>query len=366
MHFSVLKEDNQARSGVLLFDRGIIETPVFMPVGTYGAVRGISVEELKQTGTKMILGNAFHLSLRPGKTIIKHHGSLHNFMHWDGPILTDSGGFQIFSLSKIRKVDTNGVLFRNPINGNKVYFTPEMSMNIQYNLDSDIVMCLDECVSYPASWKKSKSAMETSLRWGKQCRIYFDDQKNKNALFGIIQGGVFKDLRKISITNLLKSNFDGYAVGGFAVGEPKKIMYHMLTYICSNIPKNKPRYLMGVGSPSDIIESVRQGIDMFDCVLPTRNARNGYLFVKNGIVRIRNEKYKNDLSALDDTCQCYTCQNYSRSYLYHLDRCKETLGARLNTIHNLYYYQNLMHKIRLSIKNNQFNKFAENFYNRIQ
>ena len=366
MHFFILKEDKKARNGVLLFDRGIIETPVFMPVGTYGAVRGISVEELKAIGIKMILGNAFHLSLRPGEKVIKNHGSLHHFMNWGGPILTDSGGFQIFSLSKTRKIDVNGVLFRNPINGDKIYFTPESSMNIQYNLNSDIVMCLDECISYPASWQQSKNAMETSLRWGRQCRTYFDYQKNKNALFGIIQGGVFKDLRVFSIQELLKIHFDGYAIGGFAVGEPKSIMYDMLTYICNIIPKNKPRYLMGVGSPSDIIESVRQGVDMFDCVLPTRNARNGYLFVNNGIVRIRNEKYKNDLSPLDATCQCYTCQHYSRSYLHHLDRCKESLGFRLNTIHNLYFYKNLMHEIRLSIKNNKFNKFSEEFYTRIK
>ncbi|CAL4042432.1 tRNA guanosine(34) transglycosylase Tgt [Buchnera aphidicola] len=366
MNFFLLKQDNQARVGLLISNRGIIETPVFMPVGTYGSVKGITVKELESTGTKIILGNAFHLSLRPGEKIIKLHGSLHNFMQWKGPILTDSGGFQVFSLSSMRKIEKDGILFRHPIDGRNVFLTPEISMNVQYDLGSDIVMCLDECTSYPVSLEKAKNAMETSLRWAVQCRKYFDLKKNKNLLFGIIQGSVFQELRDYSIKELLKINFDGYALGGFAVGEPKENMYPLLEHICNQLPMNKPRYLMGVGKPNDLIEAVRRGIDMFDCVLPTRNARNGYLFVSDGIIRIRNRKYKNDLSVLDKTCTCYTCQYYSRAYLHHLDRCNEILGARLNTIHNLHYYQNLMNDIRIAIKKNKFNKFTEDFFNRVK
>ncbi|WP_343192269.1 tRNA guanosine(34) transglycosylase Tgt [Buchnera aphidicola (Formosaphis micheliae)] len=362
MDFVKIKQDGKARLGLLKFNRGIVETPVFMPVGTYGAVKGMTSEDLKLTRTKIILGNALHLSMRPGQKIIKLHGNLHNFMQWNGPILTDSGGFQIYSLSKIRKIDCNGVYFIHPNDGSKVFFTPEQSIDVQYDLGSDISMCLDECVSYPVIWEKAKNAMETSINWAIKSRRYFDMKKNSNALFGIIQGSIFKDLRDMSINKLLNIGFDGYAVGGFAVGETKELMYSLLEHICDQIPVDKPRYLMGIGKPSDLIESVRRGVDMFDCVLPTRNARNGYLFVSQGIIRIRNRKYKNDLSVLDDNCNCYTCKNFSRSYLHHLDRCNEILGIRLNTIHNLYFYQNFMHNLRISIKNNNFNKFADHFY----
>ena len=366
MNFFVLKQDNLARVALLVFDRGIIETPAFMPVGTYGTVKGMTSEELKATGTKIILGNAFHLSLRPGQKIIRSHGDLHDFMQWKGPILTDSGGFQVFSLAAMRKIEENGIFFRHPINGSNIFLTPEISMDVQYDLGSDIVMCLDECVSYPVSFEKAKDAMITSLRWAIRCRKHFDLKKNKNALFGIVQGSVYKKLRDDSIKQLINIDFDGYALGGFAVGESKKKMYPLLEHICNQLPVHKPRYLMGIGKPIDLIESVRRGVDMFDCVLPTRNARNGFLFVSDGIVRIRNKKYKNDLSVLDKKCICYTCQNYSRAYLHHLDRCNEILGARLNTIHNLHYYQNFMKELRVAIKQSKFDQFAENFYNRIK
>ncbi|CAL4319557.1 tRNA guanosine(34) transglycosylase Tgt [Buchnera aphidicola] len=362
MNFKIIKEDNQARYGVFVFNNEIIETPIFMPVGTYGTVKSISVEELKDIGSKIILSNAFHLYFRPGQKIIKLHGNLHNFINWSGPILTDSGGFQVFSLSKFCKINDEGILFKNYINGQKCFFTPELSMQIQTDLDSNIVMVFDECIAYTKKWDITQHAMERSLKWAKKSRIFFDAKKNKNLLFGIIHGGIHKHLRDISIKALINIGFDGYAVGGLAVGESKKELYSILDHVCPQIPKNKPRYLMGVGKPEDLIESVKRGIDMFDCVIPTRNARNGYLFVTNGIIKIRNSKYKNDLSPLDKKCFCYTCKNYSRSYLHHLDSCNEMLGSRLNTIHNLYYYHTLMFNIRNAIKKNIFNEFIKNFY----
>lgn len=363
MNFQVYHQDVNARYGAFTFKKEIIETPIFMPVGTYGTVKSISTEELKNTGSKIILANAFHLYLRPGQEIIKLHGSLHNFMNWSGPILTDSGGFQVFSLSKFSKVNNNGVFFQSYLNGKKFFLTPELSMKIQTDLGSNIVMIFDECIEYNKNWQKTKDSMERSLNWAKKSRFYFDLYKNKNLLFGIIHGGIYPSLRDISLRELIKLDFDGYALGGLAVGESKKEMYTLLEHVCPQIPKNRPRYLMGVGKPEDLVEGVSRGIDMFDCVIPTRNARNGHLFVTNGIIKIRNKKYKEDLSKLDKTCTCYTCQYYTRSYLHHLDSCNEILGARLNTIHNLHYYQTLMCNIRTAIKHNKFNDFVLNFYN---
>ncbi|ALD15096.1 queuine tRNA-ribosyltransferase [Buchnera aphidicola (Aphis glycines)] len=363
MKFQVISQEKNARYGVFHFNKKRIETPIFMPVGTYGTVKGLSTEEIQNTGSEIILANALHLYLRPGQDIIKLHGNLRNFMNWNGPILTDSGGFQIFSLSKFCKVNQEGVIFKNHINGQSLFLTPELLMEIQLNLGSNIIMVLDECISYTKDWTKTKNAMEKSLHWSKKSREYFDlNKKNDNLLFGIIHGGIYEKLRIISLQELIKMNFDGYALGGLAVGESKTEMYKILNYIVPKMPKNKPRYLMGVGKPEDLIESVYRGIDMFDCVLPTRNARNGHLFVTNGIIKIRNKKYKKDLSVLDQTCACYTCKNYSRSYLHHLDSCNEILGARLNTIHNLHYYQTLMCNIRNAIKEKRFDDFIKNFY----
>ncbi|VFP79874.1 tRNA guanosine(34) transglycosylase Tgt [Candidatus Erwinia haradaeae] len=364
MQFCVDSIDGSARCGRLIFQRGIVETPAFMPVGTYGAVKSITSEELKATGVQMILGNTFHLWLRPGSHIIKMHGNLHNFMQWKGPILTDSGGFQVFSLGSMRSISEQGVWFQSPINGASVFINPEKSIEIQHVLGSDISMIFDECTPYPASWNYSKASMEMSLRWAKRSREFFDILGNSNSLFGIIQGSIYEDLRDLSLNGLLDIGFDGYAIGGLAVGEQKKEMYRILDFICHKLPKEKPRYLMGVGKPQDLVEGVCRGIDMFDCVIPTRNARNGCLFVSDGIIKIRNAKYKDDTLALDSECDCYTCQHYSRAYLYHLDRCHEILGARLNTIHNLHYYENLMLNLRQAIKSCTLKNFVSNFYYR--
>lgn len=362
MKFTVIHQDGNARCGRFNFKKEVIETPIFMPVGTYGSVKGIDTDDIKQTGSNIILANAFHLYLRPGQDVIKLHGSLHQFMNWSGPILTDSGGFQIFSLSKFCTVNDQGVLFKNHINGKKFFLTPEHSIKIQSDLGSNIVMIFDECIPYTQDWRKTKNAMERSLDWAKKSRIAFNSYENKNLLFGIVHGGTYSSLRNISLKELIQIDFDGYALGGLAVGESKKEMYCLLDYICPKMPFEKPRYLMGVGKPEDLIESVNRGIDMFDCVMPTRNARNGHLFVTHGVIKIRNKKYKKDLSVLDETCTCYTCQNYTRSYLHHLDACNEILGLRLNTIHNIHYYQTLMLNIRTAIKKNQLNKFISNFY----
>ncbi|WP_343152939.1 tRNA guanosine(34) transglycosylase Tgt [Buchnera aphidicola] len=362
MKFQVLNKDGLARYGRLNLGGAIIETPVFMPVGTYGCVKGVSSKDLEKIGIDIILGNAFHLYFRPGENIINFFGSLHNFMNWKGKILTDSGGYQVFSLSNFCKVSEEGVNFRNPENGNLLFLTPEKSIDIQHCLQSDIVMCFDECVSYPNSWDKVKNSVERSLRWAKRSKEQFNKKNSKNALFGIIQGGIFKDLRDFSMLEMLKIGFDGYALGGFAVGEPKRIMYSLIEKISLKLPEEKPRYLMGIGKPIDIIEAVSKGIDMFDCVIPTRNARNGFLFTKKQIVRIRNSKYKNDGFPVDSECKCYTCKNYSRAYLHHLDKCNETLGIRLNSIHNIFYYQTLMSDLRKSIKKNELKKFIQNFY----
>ncbi|MGF7452563.1 tRNA guanosine(34) transglycosylase Tgt [Pasteurella bettyae] len=368
MKFELKTTSGSARRGQLTFNRPkgefTVQTPAFMPVGTYGTVKGMTPEEVRATGAEILLGNTFHLWLRPGQEVMRKHGDLHDFMQWHRPILTDSGGFQVFSLGKLRKITEEGVKFQNPINGERIFLSPEKSMEIQYDLGSDIVMIFDECTPYPATFDYAKKSMEMSLRWAKRSRVRFDQLENKNALFGIIQGGTFEELRKISIEGLVNIGFDGYAVGGLAVGEPKEEMHRILEFITPLIPTNKPRYLMGVGKPEDLVEGVRRGIDMFDCVMPTRNARNGHLFVTDGIVKIRNAKYKDDTSPLDPECDCYTCKNYTKSYLYHLDKCGEILGARLNTIHNLRYYQRLMEQIRKAIEEDRFDEFVVEFYAR--
>jgi queuine tRNA-ribosyltransferase len=364
LKFELKKTNSGARRGAISFERGIVETPAFMPVGTYGTVKGMTPEEVKETGAQILLGNTFHLWLRPGQEVMKLHGDLHDFMNWPGPILTDSGGFQVFSLGDIRKITEEGVHFRSPVNGDKIFMDAEKSMEIQYDLGSDVVMIFDECTPYPATHDEAKKSMEMSLRWAKRSREHFDKMENKNSLFGIVQGGVYEDLRTVSVTGLTEIGFDGYAVGGLAVGEPKADMHRVLEHTCPLLPEDKPRYLMGVGKPEDLVEGVRRGIDMFDCVMPTRNARNGHLFVTGGVIKIRNAKNKTDTTPLDPHCDCYTCKNYSKSYLHHLDRCNEILGARLNTIHNLRYYQRLMASIRKAIEEDRFDKFVEEFYAR--
>lgn len=362
LKYELDKTNGNARRGRLIFERGVVETPAFMPVGTYGTVKGMTPEEVDATGADILLGNTFHLWLRPGQEVMKLHGGLHNFMNWQGPILTDSGGFQVFSLGKTRKITEAGVHFRHPVNGSKIFLDPETSMEIQDDLGSDVVMIFDECTPYPATESEAEKSMRMSLRWAQRSRDHFDKLENKNNLFGIIQGGVYEHLRDISVKGLLDIGFDGYAVGGLAVGEPKEDMHRILEHTCPQIPEDKPRYLMGVGKPEDLIEGVRRGVDMFDCVMPTRNARNGHLFTSEGVIKIRNAKHKTDTSTLDPECDCYTCKNYSRSYLNHLDKCNEILGARLNTMHNLRYYQNLMQGIRDAIDSDTFEQFVTDFY----
>jgi len=364
MKFEVVAKDNASRQGILSLERGTINTPVFMPVGTYGTVKAMSPEELINLGATIILGNTFHLALRPGVEVIKAHGDLHDFMHWPGPILTDSGGFQVYSLGKMRKITEDGVDFRSPVNGDKVFLSPEKSMQIQKDLGSDIVMIFDDCTPYPATEAESRKSMELSLRWARRSKVAH--QGSKSALFGIIQGGMYPELRKESLKELVKIGFDGYAIGGLSVGEPKTEMLKILDYIVPKMPEDKPRYLMGVGTPQDMLEAVMRGIDMFDCVMPTRNARNGHLFTSFGVIKIRNAQYKSDTAALDNDCGCYTCKNYSRAYLHHLQKTNEILGARLNTIHNLFYYLNLMQEIRDAIKDNNLDKFYQNFYSTLE
>jgi len=360
MKYQLLSKSGLARRGQLAFERGTIETPAFMPVGTYGTVKGLSAEELKGLGAEVILGNTFHLWLRPGTEVIQAHGDLHDFMHWDKPILTDSGGYQVFSLGKLRTIKEEGVHFRSPVNGAKVFMGPEESMQIQRELGSDIVMIFDECTPYPATEKETSDSMQLSLRWAKRSKDAHGD--NPAALFGIVQGGVFPELREESLAGLSDIGFDGYAIGGLSVGEPKEDRQKILDFLSIRMPEDKPHYLMGVGTPSDIVEAVARGIDMFDCVMPTRNARNGHLFTSEGIVRIRNAKYEKDTAPLDPNCSCYTCKNYSRAYLKHLHRCNEILGSRLNTIHNLHYYQDLMRDIRKSIEEDRFEEFRREFH----
>lgn len=360
MKYELITTDGKARRGRLTFDRGVVETPAFMPVGTYGTVKGMKAEEVAATGAHIILGNTFHLMLRPGTDIIEQHGGLHDFMNWNGPILTDSGGFQVFSLGKMSKITEEGVRFSSPVNGEKIMLTPERSMEVQRSLNSDIVMIFDECTPYPASHKESKDSMELSLRWAQRSKDAHGD--SPNALFGIVQGGMYEDLREVSVAGLKAIEFDGYAIGGLSVGEPKEDMVRILDHTAPLIPKNKPRYLMGVGKPEDLVEGVRRGIDMFDCVMPTRNARNGHLFVNTGVIKIRNAAHKIDVAPLDDTCDCYTCKNYSRAYLHHLDKCKEILGSQLNTLHNLHFYQKVMQGLRAAIEQGKLDAYVEKFY----
>ncbi len=360
MHFQQLQTDGAARRGRLTFTRGTVETPAFMPVGTYGTVKAMTPEELRIGGAEIILGNTFHLMLRPGTAIIEAHGDLHGFMHWDGPILTDSGGFQVFSLAALRKITEAGVKFQSPINGSPIFLGPEQSMSVQRALGADIVMIFDECTPYPATETEARKSMELSLRWARRSKIAHGD--NPAALFGIVQGGMYPQLRQISAQGLREIGFDGYAIGGLAVGEPLAERLQMLDCTAPLLPDDAPRYLMGVGKPEDIVESVRRGMDMFDCVMPSRNARNGHLFTHHGDIRIRNSQYRSDTRPLDETCGCYTCQHYSRAYLRHLDQCREILGARLNTIHNLHYYQDLMRDLRTAIAEQRFAAFAAGFY----
>ena len=360
MQYQLLAKDGKARRGRLTFERGTVETPAFMPVGTYGTVKGMKTEEIKDIGAEIILGNTFHLMLRPGTDIIEQHGDLHDFINWDKPILTDSGGFQVFSLGAMRKITEEGVKFSSPVNGEKIMLTPERSMEVQRKLGSDIVMIFDECTPYPATHQEAKDSMEMSLRWAQRSKDAHAG--NPNALFGIVQGGMYEDLREVSVEGLKAIDFDGYAIGGLSVGEPKEDMVRILDHTTPLIPEDKPRYLMGVGKPEDLVEGVRRGIDMFDCVMPTRNARNGHLFVSDGVVKIRNAKNKTDTGPLDPECDCYTCKNYSKAYLHHLDKCNEILGSQLNTIHNLRFYQRVMKGLRDAIEAGKLDEFVEDFY----
>ncbi len=360
MNFELLNNDSCARRGRMTFSRGIIDTPVFMPVGTYGTVKAMTPEELRGLGSQIILGNTFHLMLRPGTEIIEQHGGLHEFMHWQWPILTDSGGFQVFSLAESRKITEQGVHFRSPVNGDKVFLGPEQAIAVQHSLGADIVMIFDDCTAFPATEEQTRTSMELSLRWAERCKQAHAD--HQGALFGIIQGGMYRHLRSASIDGLIDIDFPGYAIGGLSVGEPIEQMHEILEYTAALMPADKPRYLMGVGTPEDLVEGVRRGIDMFDCVMPTRNARNSYLFTSTGVVKIRNAENKRNDKALDEECSCYSCQNYSRAYLHHLDKTREILGARLNTIHNLHYYHKLMSDMRLAIERGTFQNFADEFY----
>ena len=359
MKFQLHCRDHEARRGTLTLAHGVVETPAFMPVGTYGAVKGLSPDELHTLGAGIILGNTFHLWLRPGLEVIEAHEGLHRFMHWNGPILTDSGGFQVFSLGALRKISEEGVRFRSPVNGNTCFLTPEESMRIQRVLNSDIVMIFDECTPYPVDIQTAESSMQLSLRWAERSKAAHAG--NPNALFGIVQGGMYESLRDRSAAGLCAIGFDGYAIGGLSVGEPKADMQRILKHTAPQLPADKPRYLMGVGTPEDIVHAIAQGIDLFDCVLPTRNARNGWLYTSHGILRLRNSRYRLDTLPPDEHCDCYTCRHFTRAYLHHLQRTGEMLGARLNSLHNLHYYQRLMADIRKAIETGQFEQFARKF-----
>jgi len=370
LNFELLKTEGEARRGRLTLNHGVVQTPIFMPVGTYGTVKGVMPRSLEEMGAQIILGNTFHLWMRPGLDIMKQFGGLHKFESWNKPILTDSGGFQVWSLGEMRKISEEGVRFASPVNGDKLFLTPEISMQIQTILNSDIVMQFDECTPY---WKGDKSlghittekearaSMELSLRWAKRCQTEFDRLENPNALFGIVQGGMFEHLREESLAALADMNLPGYAIGGVSVGEPKDEMLRVMNHISPKLPANKPRYLMGVGTPEDLVAGVATGVDMFDCVMPTRNARNGHLFTRFGDLRLRNSRNKADERPVDETCSCYTCQNFSRAYVHHLDRCGEMLGPMLTTIHNLHYYLNLMQEVRDALDAGRFAAFQQQF-----
>ena len=363
MQFEVLATDGKARRGRLTFPRGAVETPAFMPVGTYGTVKGMLPRDVKDIGAHMILGNTFHLWLRPGTEVIRKHGDLHDFMQWQGPILTDSGGFQVFSLGAMRRIKEEGVYFSSPVDGAKVFMGPEESMQVQRELGSDVVMIFDECTPYPADLDTARRSMELSLRWAQRSKNAHEG--NPSALFGIVQGGMHEDLRARSLEGLCEIGFDGLAIGGLSVGEPKEDMIRILDYLPPLMPPEKPRYLMGVGKPEDLVEGVRRGVDMFDCVMPTRNARNGHLFTDTGVIKIRNAVHRHDDSPLDPGCDCYTCQHFTRAYLHHLDKCGEMLGSMLNTIHNLRHYQRVMHGLRGAIQQGTLSHFVDNFYARL-
>ena len=367
MKYELLKTDGKARRGRLTLNHGTVETPIFMPVGTYGSVKAMSPLELKEIGAQIILGNTFHLWLRPGTDVLDKFGGLHGFMGWDQPILTDSGGFQVFSLGEMRKISEEGVKFASPINGDKLFLSPEISMQIQRALNSDIVMQFDECTPYeidgrPATTDEAARSMRMSLRWARRSKNEFDAGENPNTLFGIVQGGMFETLRDESLAGLEEVGFQGLAIGGLSVGEPKEDMMRVLEHIGPRMPADKPHYLMGVGTPEDLVAGVANGVDMFDCVMPTRNARNGWLFTRFGDLKIKNARYKDDNQPLDDTCACYACRNFSRAYLHHLHRAGEILGARLNTIHNLHYYLQLMQEMRDAIDAGQFQPFVVRFH----
>jgi queuine tRNA-ribosyltransferase len=347
MHFSIIQRDGSARRGVLELAHGKVDTPAFMPVGTYGTVKAMSPEELVASGAQIVLGNTFHLWLRPGLDVIERHGGLHRFMAWNAPILTDSGGFQVFSLGDLRKISENGVEFASPLNGDRLLLTPEESMRIQQVLNSDIAMVFDECTSYPATEAEAAQSMRLSMRWAQRCKRGF---QSANLLFGIVQGGMYETLRDESLEALTDIQFDGYAIGGLSVGEPKEDRARIVAHSVPRMPADKPRYLMGMGTPEDIVEAVAAGIDMFDCVLPTRNARNGWLYTRFGDVKIRNARHRDDARPLDERCSCYACRHFTRAYLHHLQKTNEILGARLNTLHNLHYYQELMRDLRMAIE----------------
>jgi queuine tRNA-ribosyltransferase len=362
MNFSVISRAGAARRGRLTLAHGVVETPVFMPVGTYGAVKAMSPADLEDIGAEIILGNTFHLWLRPGTDVIRAHGGLHRFIGWRRPMLTDSGGFQVWSLGAMRKVREDGVQFSSPVNGDKLLLTPEKSMEIQRALDSDVVMAFDECTAHPSTREETARSMELSMRWAARSKAAHAG--NPNALFGIVQGGMHEDLRGRSIDALTLIGFDGYAIGGLSVGEPKPEMLRVLAYTAPRLPDERPRYLMGVGTPEDLVAGVCAGIDMFDCVMPTRNARNGWLFTRNGDIRIRNARHRNDPAPIDATCACYACRNFSRGYIHHLQRINEILGARLATIHNLFYYTTLMAELRDAIAAGDVASYAAAFAER--
>ena len=359
MRFSITATDGAARAGTLTLAHGTVDTPAFMPVGTYGTVKAMSPAELKEIGAQIVLGNTFHLWLRPGLEVIAAHGGLHRFMGWDAPILTDSGGYQVFSLGELRRISEEGVRFRSPVNGDPCFLTPEESMRAQRELASDIVMAFDECTPYPADAGQARASMELSLRWAGRSKRAHDG--NRNALFGIVQGGMYEELRARSLAGLMGIGFDGYAIGGLSVGEPKRDMLRILGHTAPQLPADQPRYLMGVGTPEDIVAAVASGIDMFDCVLPTRNARNGWIFTRHGTIKLRNARYRGEVRPLDAACGCYTCRNFSRAYLHHLQKVNEILGARLNTWHNLHYFLELMRGLRAAIAQRRLADFVEEF-----
>jgi queuine tRNA-ribosyltransferase len=361
MKFEVLAVDGQARRGRMTFPRGSVETPAFMPVGTYGTVKAMTPEEVRGTGAEIILGNTFHLMLRPGTEIIRRHGDLHDFMNWQGPILTDSGGFQVYSLAKLRKISREGVSFQSPVNGDQIFLDPEGSIRIQRELGSDIVMIFDECTPYPATEAQARESMELSLHWAERSKRAHAG--SAAALFGIVQGGMYPELRETSLAGLLKIGFDGYAIGGLSVGETELERLRILDAVADRLPAERPRYLMGVGTPLDIAEAVLRGIDMFDCVIPTRNGRNGFLYTSKGVLRLRNAQHTEDTGPLDPDCDCYTCRHYSRAYLRHLDKCNEILGSRLNTLHNLHFYQRLMRELRRAVEAGTLESYVRSLRN---